>query len=73
MFDCFNIRVEDRLRTGTDVNLSTAKRYVICAAALVAAMLLSLALKSLIRETPTLFFLAAVVNNRPVADDRQEP
>ncbi|MFL6212765.1 MAG: hypothetical protein ACJ74J_02615 [Blastocatellia bacterium] len=51
------------MRTGTDVKLSTAKRYVIGAAALVAATLLSLALKSLIRETPTLFFLAAVVND----------
>ncbi|HKQ04693.1 MAG TPA: HAMP domain-containing sensor histidine kinase [Blastocatellia bacterium] len=40
---------------------SVAKRYLISAAALIAAILLSLALKPLIRETPTLFFLAAVV------------
>src|SRR5581483_2088698 len=39
---------------------SVAKRYLISAAALIAAILLSLALKPLIRETPTLFFLAAV-------------
>ena len=40
----------------------TAKRYLISVAALLLAILLSLALKPLIRgETPTLFFLAAVI------------
>src|SRR5205085_3098681 len=41
---------------------SVAKRYLISVAALLLAILLSLALKPLIRgETPTLFFLAAVI------------
>jgi signal transduction histidine kinase len=40
---------------------SAAKRYLISLAALLLAILLSLALRSLIRETPTLFFLAAVI------------
>ncbi|MFL6274034.1 MAG: ATP-binding protein [Blastocatellia bacterium] len=40
---------------------AVAKRYLISAAALIAATLLSLALKPLIRETPILFFLAAVI------------
>ncbi|MEN3332775.1 MAG: hypothetical protein V7641_2140 [Blastocatellia bacterium] len=37
------------------------KHYLVSAAALLLAIVLSLALKSLIRETPTLFFLAAVI------------
>src|SRR5437588_5204536 len=40
---------------------STATRYLISAAALLAAILFSLALKPLIHETPTLLFLAAVI------------
>ena len=40
---------------------SVAKRYLISAVALIAATLLSLAMRGLIRETPTLFFLAAVI------------
>jgi len=40
---------------------SVAKRYLIAAASLSLAILLSLALRRMIRDTPTLFFLAAVV------------
>jgi len=43
------------------VKPSAAKRYFISVVALLLAILLSLALRRLIRETPTLFFLAAVI------------
>jgi signal transduction histidine kinase len=42
-------------------SFSTAKRYLISATTLLAAIALSLALKRWIHDTPTLFFLAAVV------------
>jgi signal transduction histidine kinase len=43
-----------------DLKRSTVTGYLICAIALIAATVLSLALKPLVPETPTLFFLAAV-------------
>lgn len=44
-----------------EVKSAAAKPYLISAAALLAATLLNFALKGLIHETPTLFFLAAVI------------
>ena len=43
-----------------DLKRATIKGYLVCAVALIAATVLSLALKPLVPETPTLFFLAAV-------------